>query len=472
MTSYGSRRSCLLAAFLLAASSHVSAAPATRDTPQVTPHTIQDYTMGAIQNFLAAWNAQDAVFNVKGPWTSIDFAGSSAPQLSEGQINNDVFQSCDNQADRATNKTISFSDGYKDFVQDLNKAVPAPAPSQKMNDTAAAMQTACYNTSTLPAARAAALNTYNSISSTPVTNASDPNFLQWADTGYPDYINAYTACQQATLTYYAAFDDNNGDDSGVYTAARTNVQPLLDSSISHPGINMPIEGATSTPGLPSEGAFVAYYSIPTLNSTLTAWQAGSGLSPVNFTNAQYSSNTTHTTSEAGIGLGFIFEEIFGEGEGSNEQTHSSADVSSLKFELNFGGLALLDVSQGIWFDGYRVARAAENPDAQHQQAKPVFSDPKYFGSQDKPGSLALYNTQALIGFKPSWTIQFTDSHQTDDTSKSEGEAGLSIFGLFDIGGWGGSTSNTTHYDNSTNTLTIQDNSNNAYVIGYVQTPYY
>jgi hypothetical protein len=115
-----------------------------------------------------------------------------------------------------------------------------------------------------------------------------------------------------------------------------------------------------------------------------------------------------------------------------------------------------------------VAHAAETPDSQHQPAKAIFSNDTYFGSSDKPGPLSVYNAQALIGFKPSWTIQLVDSHTTSSSQSNSAGFDISILGLLDIGGYGGSTQNNTHYDNATNTLTIKDDSNNAYILGYVQ----
>jgi hypothetical protein len=100
--------------------SHVATVPVARDKPALTPHTIQDFTTGAIDMFPASKNADKQAFNVKGPWSAIGFAGATGETLTTGQINNDVFKSCDTQKDRQTNKTVSFSSVYKDFVQDVS----------------------------------------------------------------------------------------------------------------------------------------------------------------------------------------------------------------------------------------------------------------------------------------------------------------------------------------------------------------
>jgi len=463
-------RGSALAVAVLAMTTHVSAAPTRRDGPALTAQTIQTFTSDALAMFLASKNADQNAFNVKGPWSTIDFAGATGALLSEGEINKDIFDSCDTQKDRATNQTSSFSLGYTNFIQDLAKAMPPPVASQQVNDTTSKVQSTCY-TDTLPKARNEALTTYNNISSVPTTNASDPNFLSWASTAFPDYQNAYTACQQAIVSYDAAVDSNQGNDAGVFTAARDHVEPLVNgAATAAPGINMPIQAAGTTG--PQEGSFVAFYDIPTLNSTLTAWQAGAGLSQFTFSSSQFNDSTSSSTKFGGAHLGITYEGISASANAQHSQAQSSANVSALGFNLTFQGLALLGIEQGIWFDNYLVARASEKPDSNHTAAKGIFSNETYFGSSNAPGPLSVYNAQALVGFKPSWSIQLVDSHTSSSSSSTEAGVDISILGLLDIGGYGGSTSNNTHYDNSTNTLTIADDSNNAYIIGYVQDGYF
>ncbi|KAJ7025904.1 hypothetical protein C8F04DRAFT_1400317 [Mycena alexandri] len=145
---------------------------------------------------------------------------------------------------------------------------------------------------------------------------------------------------------------------------------------------------------------------------------------------------------------------------------------AVQFALSFGRLALMSVQQGLCFDDSRVARAAQNPDDKHLPAAAVFSNQSYFGSADEPGPLAVYNHMALVGFKPSWTIQLQDRHSSSSSSTTTAGFDISILGLGSIGGYGGSSVNNTHYDSATNTLTIGDDSNNAYIIGYVQATCY
>jgi hypothetical protein len=98
-----------------------------------------------------------------------------------------------------------------------------------MNDTSKQVTTACF-TDTLPKARTEALKIFNEISTVPTTNSSDPTFLAWASTGFPEFMLAFQACQQAHIAFFAAIDSNNGDDAGVFTAARFHVEPLVDET--------------------------------------------------------------------------------------------------------------------------------------------------------------------------------------------------------------------------------------------------
>jgi hypothetical protein len=114
-----SRRGVALAIAILTMASYVFAAPVRRDAPALTRQTIRDFTTGAIGLFLASHNADQQPFNVKGGWSTVNFAGATGSLRTPEQINNLIFTSCDTQNDRSTNQTSSFSGGYKDFVQDV-----------------------------------------------------------------------------------------------------------------------------------------------------------------------------------------------------------------------------------------------------------------------------------------------------------------------------------------------------------------
>ncbi|KAJ7108412.1 hypothetical protein C8R43DRAFT_1243503 [Mycena crocata] len=458
----------LLAVGLL--SLHVSAAPARRDDPTaLTSGTISEFTTGAIAQYLESKHADGLPFNVNGPWSSVDFAGSIATTTTAGDINKMIFNSVDTQKDRRTNTTINFSRKYVDFVQDVGIHVPQSQPTQKMNDTQAKMKDACYGDA-MSDALSDALKAYNKFShKEPTTNQTDPKFLLFADTAYPDYIAAHKACIQAQLAFQAAQSEGSGDDFGIYAAASAFIAPLILDTEAAPGVNMPISDVSET----GAGNYLPYYSIPALNATLSNWQAGIGLEPFTFTSKSYTVDHSSNTKFGGAHLGVTYEGISADVAAEHSETHSADDTSAKDFELSFAGMALMSIDQGLWFDQYKFARVVQSPtDSNHQAAKDVFSNQSYFGSADEPGPLSVFNNMALVGFKPSWNITLDKTHQTDSESKTSFSFEGGIKGLVTVGGYGGCSNNNTHYDSTTNTVTISDDSNNGYIIGFVQTPLY
>ncbi|KAJ7824052.1 peptidase S8/S53 domain-containing protein [Mycena leptocephala] len=432
----------------------VSAAPAHRrdtPTPSATPLTISQMTTGAIASFLSSRGANNLPFNVNGPtWPTINFAGNAASNLTEFMINNDIYLAFDTQVDRLANSTSSFSENYKDFVQQITKTTTAPSDqeSAQVNATKLAMVKACFQEE--PKMLNGALQEYNSIALQPATNKSDSGFLAWTSMQDPDFMQAKNDCQETTIAYYNAVDTANGDDADVYIAARENIQPLLQEDASFPGINMQVQQSLTTnlpDGLNLEMVYPPSHSPPRITVH----------HPVRVRSlAVLNSALFMRVSESAVT--YI----------TRQNRERSLEVQTQNFKVNFGALALLDVDQGLWFDGYRLAKAAQNPDSKHAGAQAIFNDPSFFGSANQPGPLSVYNAQVLVGYQPTYMIQFSDLHTNSSNSSTEAGFDISALGLFDIGGYGGSTESNTHFNNGTQTLAISDNTTNAYLIGFVQ----
>ncbi|KAJ7125311.1 hypothetical protein C8R44DRAFT_875123 [Mycena epipterygia] len=456
----GLSRRARAATFSVAALSlAASGAPAVRETTISAP-TISDYTSAAIAKFLGSHQADSAPFNVKGPWTAITFSGTDSTQMTPEAINNLVFNA---------NK-------YKDFIQDMNKVASIGAPTANQTAAAAAMGEACSGP-TISNTLNQALTAYNAGSSTPMNNVTDPKFLSWAQDSYPSYGLALQNCTAQTLALDKLTDITEGDDASVYTGAYAHIKPLIDANAPAVGIVMAISNLTGTIGSTGgkgqeAGDYVAYYDIPTLNTTLSKWQAGSGLAPFSYYSTSQNYSAATSTKFGGASFGLTFEKVTATASAGTSSTQSSSEVKASTFGLSFAGLALVGLNQGAWFDGYRVARAAEAPDSTHTAVKLIFSNETYFGSQQQPGPLAAFNYQALVGFRPSWTIQLEDSSSSSSQQSSEGGGGISILGLAEIGGYGGKSSAKVNVDNSTNTVTITDDTNNAYIVGFVQQTYW
>lgn len=105
---------------------------------------------------------------------------------------------------------------------------PTAAQSAAVNATSAKMTSACFTEE--PTMLNEALQQYNLIALQVATNKSDPDFLSWASTSDPDFMQAQNDCEQATVAYYNAIDTANGDDGGVYIGALNNIQPLLNEN--------------------------------------------------------------------------------------------------------------------------------------------------------------------------------------------------------------------------------------------------
>ncbi|KAJ6491649.1 hypothetical protein C8R47DRAFT_1319447 [Mycena vitilis] len=452
-----------------------SAAPTLRD---VSAPTIADFTRGALEKFLAGQNAA-ATFSISGPWAPITYAGDNSAMLSADVINNLIFGVCDVQPVPGGNETVNFSDRYKDFIQDMNQAVPHPPPSAAQNASAAAEQQACFGDN-YNNQLSAALKAYNMRAHTPINDVTSNTFITWAQENYPSYDMARQNCTQATLSYFSTKDKENGDDFDIYAGAYARVEPLINSNELVVGINMPVKNVSqaansdsSQPGNNLDaGDYVAYYQIPTLNSTLSKWQGGSGLAPFAYSATSTNYTSSDKTSSSGGSFGVTYEEVGVNGHFGTTDAKYSSETKASSYSVSFGGLALVGISQGAWFDGYTVARAAQNPDSAHTAVLSVFSESKYFGSKDQPGALSVYNYEALVGFQPTWTITLQDSISNNSQHSYEGGGGISVLGLFDIGGYVGSNSTKVSIDNSTNTFTVADNTSNAYILGFVQKQYW
>ncbi|KAJ6631428.1 hypothetical protein B0H10DRAFT_1772754 [Mycena sp. CBHHK59/15] len=442
-----------------------------RDAPSVTSQSIQSLTQTAISIYLGSQNTADKGFFALEGWKTIDFAGANTA-VDNNTANSIIFQTADALPSRgAANSTggdIFFSDEYVNYIQEVNKALARndsePNPDiQKAQD---AQTKACFEDA--PAALTKALEVYISSTGMTPSNKSDPAFVSWASTGYAPYSTANTACQSATNDYFAEIDKINGDDFAIFSTASNNVRGLTSSPpASHPGVNMPIDKAL--PGSPStvQGNFVPMYSIPVLQGTLAGWQSLAPTSPAYTYDSEKNTFSDDTsTSFGGAHLGFAWGRASLDASASHSDSTSVINTTAQNFQLSFNGLALMDVERGVWFDGFRSANALHNPaDNVTAAAKPVFD--KFFKTSDNPGPAAIYNEKALVAFQPSWTIEFTASNFYNNFKQSQASAS-GCFLFICGGGEGGSSSNVTKYDDSKNSVTFTDQTNNGYIIGYVQ----
>ncbi|KAJ7286959.1 hypothetical protein C8J57DRAFT_1116667 [Mycena rebaudengoi] len=468
-----SRYSLLLSA--LAASqvpSQVLGGVIPRDDPPIDSKSIQDLAQTAISIFLGSQNVADKGFYALTGWKTVDWVGqNSAVDNSTGNLI--LFQTADALPERSGEEhsgQLYFSDNYVHFIQEANKALASN--DTNISDELKAAQDkqvkACF-TDIQPILNEA-LTAY--VSSTGITpsNKSDSAFISWASTGFTPYTTANTECQDSTNDYFALLDKLKGDDFAIFSAASNNVRGLTTSPpASHPGINMPIDKAL--PGAPStvQGNYVPAYAIPVLPGTLGGWQSAGNTQPsYAYDSKKDTFKNDSSTSFGGGHLGFVWDEydVSGNGQGEHKSSSTVVNTTAQTFSLSFNGLALMDVERGVWFDGFRSANALNKPvDDTAKKGKAVFD--KFFQTADNPGPVAVYNAKALVGFQPSWTIEFSSSEYYNKYRSDQGSAEVcALFICF--GGSGGSTSNNTQFDNATNTVKFTDPSKNGYILGYVQ----
>ncbi|KAJ7496677.1 hypothetical protein FB451DRAFT_1386058 [Mycena latifolia] len=446
-----------------------------RDTP--SSPDIKASTQIVIMEFLQGQNVNvNNTFHFLDGWLAVDFAGANAGNITQGHINAIMSQTFDPVAS-ANGSDIWFSTQYINFLQELNKALPTTSSNNSdITDAQNREVKACGDVSkilndAIPDYLAAA-----GLDAVKTGTTSDPGLREWANTNYAPLITANVQCEDAQDNLYKVLDTVMGDDFAQFAAIRNIISILTtDSQVQYvPGVNMEI--SDPVPGLASNGAsgeYVPEYYISILNGTLSHWQSNiiPGGAPTFFRQVTTSSymNDTQTTSGGG-GMSFVWDDVSGSGSGSGSTTTSNATSTVESFTMGFGGITLMSIDRGSWFDGFKAASAAQHPpDNVTQPAKPVFD--RFFGTAANPGVAARYNRQALIGYQPSWTI--TTQSSSDFNQLKSAAAGAEVCFLFlCANAHGSSSSNKTKIDDSSMTITFQDTSNNAYILGYVIDDYW
>ncbi|KAJ7133762.1 hypothetical protein C8R43DRAFT_1133293 [Mycena crocata] len=261
-----------------------------------------------------------------------------------------------------------------------------------------------------------------------------------------------------------------GDNGAAFTVADTIINIYDETKRENqPGINMPISDDSVIPDYHPE------YYLPLLNNTMDAWQSGTNPSAVGL-DFHYNHSTTdnHTsTTSGGGGISFIWEDVSGDGSGEGLTTTTNSSQKAQVFSLTFGGIMALPIEYGIWFDDYRLAGATENPpkgDNVSALAKPVFNN--FFGTADKPGQLSRYNSQIVIGNKPTWSLTLADSEQYQQLKSALAGAQVCFLFICTAGGHGTSSSNHTTTDDKSNSISFQDTTNTMYILGFIMKSYW
>lgn len=299
------------------------------------------------------------------------------------------------------------------------------------------------------------------------------DFLRWANNGYAPYIQARQKCQLATNAYDKKITDLFGADAGVFAAALNNIQPLIgvQGQVNVPGVTMPL----SDTGIDSKaGNLAPLYSFPSLNGTIQAWRSG-GQSPTygkTITTETVTSQSQSDSAEAHVSVNGPF--VGGSAGGSGTSNTSLTTISGLSVVVKFGGIQLMNVYRGIWFDQFRSATAlktSDKTDEKYTAAKKVFDH--YFGTSSVPGSAAVYNDKALVVYQPYVNITFATESDFNTAQSNSASASVSgFFGMVDAGATQSHTEGQAKFEKDTLSMVYQDQSPTAYILGYVQSSFW
>ncbi|KAJ6534870.1 hypothetical protein B0H19DRAFT_1080288 [Mycena capillaripes] len=346
---------------------------------------------------------------------------------------------------------IMFSTEYRHFIQALKNATDSastPEQLKELNDLSTNRTTACITE--VGAIQNEAYTAYKKMGGT--GNLTDDVFTEFASQMFGNYSLSIDACHNAENAYDNAVAKLQGLDHGEIEAEILAMGPLItpDGSLI-PGINM----ATSQP-IPGtikgqfKAATVAFYAMPSLNTTLTDWQTTPDDQPptMNWTSS-IDSRISTASDESSSGSVRIFL-----------SKASASQNSNMRMEL-------IDVERGAWFDDFATATAVANPssnDPSGAKYKAAFDES--FGTAANPGPASTYNDKALVVYRPKAIFKYGSQDEFNKAQSAQG-SGTANFGL-----WGGSASGKEDSsgivaNNATWELSFTPNTRSAYIVGFI-----
>lgn len=458
--------SVLLAGF--AASSR--ALPTTRDAPPaVDATTVEALWTSAMQDFIAEVHGDfSRVSLLTGGLESIDYAGNHSASTDYDK-NNVVYKQLDNVYTNGSQ--VFFSDQYKHFIEDMNKAMNLPNATDHP-DVAAAMKaqtSACGHDGFSTVIKDALVEYHEEHPKNTDVDPDDQDFMEWAEDNYTPYNNAKSMCLAATSHYEAVYTQDMGDDFAVFSAAVENMRPITDPDTApHPGIMMEVRNSTGTDasGHADAGNLVPAYSVPLLNTTLSAWQQGLEMQKFIHNYTQTTGSVTNDTKGGSGGFSFAWSSGGASAGGSGGSADFDVKTTATWMGVSFGSIAVMNIDIGLWFDSFRIASLVKDPaDNMTAAAVPVFN--KYFGTKENPGPAAVYNSKVLVAYQPKIDIA-VGSNDVDEAQKTVAANAKICFLAFCGGGGGGSSADDTHWVTTNDGLSYNDDSGNGYIIGFVQ----
>ncbi|KAK7445696.1 hypothetical protein VKT23_014692 [Stygiomarasmius scandens] len=456
-------------------------------TTQGSPKSAQQQLKESFDFILAARGVQSAPsIALLNTWKTVDFVGQNTA-VAKSHANDILYNTLNPVKDRSSGTEKGqenmppFTQFYTTWIQDLSKAldIDDEGKHDKVEKAETAATVACGKQTGI---LKTLFQEWKDNGGGPIRGPSDVKFKQWAEADVR-YEAASTDCQQKTNQFHDTLSEVYGDNFAVFSAARNNIDPIVNpKDVVYPGITMEVaETSDDVPesgsGSAAAGKFVAYYDIPVLNMTVNAWQDGEQLQPYDSTtdtSNTSSSNESHSSS-AGLSLNFEWESIPGsvDGGGSSENSKNTTNATAESFIIKFGSVALMDIDMGLWNDlgasASAVDHASGDDPAKSAKVQAVFK--KNIGTQDNPGPAAIWNDKAIVAYQPEIQMKFSSEETYEEAQHTSFTAG-GCFLFICLGGSEDDTKKMTSSSKTDKTITFNDTSKNAYIVGFVQTSFW
>ncbi|KAJ7503150.1 hypothetical protein B0H11DRAFT_1988039 [Mycena galericulata] len=437
--------------------------------------SIQDSMASMYNMYLQSQNVQGVSFySLFGGEAEIAFAGVGAQGASQFVMNELLFETADrlpHMDNYNSTGQLMFSVHYQHFIQALQNdtsSTQTPAQSKELTDLVANETAACVTN--LGSVTDQAYAGYQKLGGK--AQESDAVFIQFATENYGQYHSAQLACSAAKDAYNKALANINGDDNGIIQAAINAMLPIINAEETlYPGLNMPVSGVgNGTVGDQYTGSMVPFYAMPSMNSTLAVWQQGTddGSPALTWNSSHDSSVSVSASQSSSVSANWLWDSA----SASQNSNMSFVLTQAQSSVISVGGIELIDVVRGAWFDAFRSASATGNPatdDPLAKAHKAAFAE--YFGTSANPGPAAIYNDKALVVYKPTATFAF--GSQADYNAAKSAQAKASVSGgLWGVSGGASSSQSGAVFDDNALTISFNPNTENAYIVGFIMHSYW
>ncbi|KAJ7286972.1 hypothetical protein C8J57DRAFT_1652470 [Mycena rebaudengoi] len=449
--------------------------PARRQNANQMAVTIQDAMASIYNMYMTEQNVKvKSFYPLFAGETEIDFAGVGSSE-DDFSVNSAIFDAADrlpHMDNYNSTGQLAFSVHYGHFIQALINTTQDQTPEQaaQLADLSTNKTVACITNFTRVTNDAYKL--YTDAGGTAKT--TDSVFIQFATQLDGEYTLAKEKCLEAQNAFDKANQNINGDDAGIIGQAITTMRPILNAEqTSYPGLNMPTSGianASGAVGMQFTGTYVPFYSMPSLNSTLALWQSNT-----DDTKTAIAWNSTHDTQVSVSGSqssGASVHWLWNSASASQSSNYSFVMTQTQSTLISFGGIELINVERGAWFDNFRAASAVGNPEATDPLAKPhhdVFVD--NFGTPENPGPASIYNDKALVVYKPRATFKYASQEDYNAAKEAQAQASVSG-GLWGVSANAQDQSKAAEFNDQDFEIVFSPDNKNAYIVGFVMHSYW